>query len=651
MKMQFERYARLLIIMMVLVAVGKPLKAQYVLNEADKNYELYNYVKAIDLYEQAYQKKHTLHAAQQLGNCYALLNNSVEAESWYGIAIKMPGSKPENILNYAKALQRNGKYSEAKEQFIQFATAQKDVTEKQLNLWTASCDSAVIWMKNPKDISINNEMKLNSPQSDWGAGWYQNKLVFASDRGHANDEKETGGRPFLKFDSGKKPSKTVAGWTGRSYLRLYMGKDSVAKFPIAAGTSYHIGPASFSANGKEVFFAVTRIPKKPVYKKGKLATINIETYSSTVDDAGNWSEPTAFQYNKVDEYAVGDPFLSSDGKWLYFVSNMPGGVGGTDLYKSERIANGWGNPINLKELNTEGNERTPSIAEGTIYFSTDGRVGMGGLDVFEAKIDGDRFTAVKNLGYPINSAQDDFAFLKIAALTGYISSNRDNGSGEDDIYSFAKQRELVFKLAGRVFDKKTNALLPNAIVSLKKLDGQTLKVQTDAKGEFAFNLEKDADYELKGIKTGYRADTDSLSTRSIAANTTINKDLFLTQVEIDTPIRIENIYYDFDKSNIRKDASIELDKLVKIMKDNPNIWIELGSHTDSRGNDQYNQWLSQSRANSAVQYIIDRGIAKNRITAKGYGENKLLNKCANGVKCSEEQHQLNRRTEFKIVKQ
>ncbi|RYD98938.1 MAG: flagellar motor protein MotB, partial [Sphingobacteriales bacterium] len=133
--------------MMVLVAVGKPLKAQYVLNEADKNYELYNYVKAIDLYEQAYQKKHTLHAAQQLGNCYALLNNSVEAESWYGIAIKMPGSKPENILNYAKALQRNGKYSEAKEQFIQFATAQKDVTEKQLNLWTASCDSAVIWMK------------------------------------------------------------------------------------------------------------------------------------------------------------------------------------------------------------------------------------------------------------------------------------------------------------------------------------------------------------------------------------------------------------------------------------------------------------------------------------------------------------------------
>ncbi|RZL44544.1 MAG: flagellar motor protein MotB, partial [Pedobacter sp.] len=401
----------------------------------------------------------------------------------------------------------------------------------------------------------------------------------------------------------------------------------------------------------EVFFAVTRIPKKPVYKKGKLATINIEIYSSALDSAGNWAAPVAFKYNKIDEYSVGDPFLSTDGKWLYFVSNMPGGFGGTDLYKVERTANGWGDPVNLKELNTEGNERTPSIEAGHIYFSTDGRVGMGGLDVFEAKMDGDRFNGVKNLGYPFNSAQDDFAFLKISTLTGFLSSNRDNGLGDDDIYSFAKQQELVFLLEGRVFDKKTNVLLPNAIVSLKKLDGQTLKVQTDEKGEFKFSLERASDYELKGIKTGYRADIDSLTTRNLAANTTIKKDLFLTPIEIDTPIRIENIYYDFDKSNIRKDASIELDKVVKIMRDNPNIWIELGSHTDSRGNDQYNQWLSQSRANSAVQYIIDRGIAKNRITAKGYGENKLLNKCANGIKCSEEQHQLNRRTEFKIVKQ
>jgi len=201
-----------------------------------------------------------------------------------------------------------------------------------------------------------------------------------------------------------------------------------------------------------------------------------------------------------------------------------------------------------------------------------------------------------------------------------------------------------------VFDKKSNLPLVNAIVSLLKVNGQTLKVQTDETGKFKFNLDKESDYNLTGEKTNYRSDLTTVTTNNLTASTEIKKDLYLEKIELDKAIKLENIYYDFDRSNIRPDAAVALDKLVKILKDNPTIWIELGSHTDSRGNDQYNQWLSQSRANSAVQYIIDRGINKNRITAKGYGETMLLNKCANGIKCSEAEHQLNRRTEFKITK-
>lgn len=650
--MQISKYSIRFILAFFLIAIGTSSKAQYVLNEADKQYELYNYAKAIDLYEQGYQKKQTLYAAERLGECYSLINNYVEAESWYGIALKLSNNKPEHLLNYARALQKNAKFNEAKTYYKAYADAKKDVPSKQLNLWLNSCDSAVVWMKSPRKVDIINEQRINTTASEWGAGLYQNQLVFASDR--EPNKQEDAGRPFLRFDGAVKPDAKISGWTGRSYFRLYTANYTVDQFSLRAGTSYHIGPASFTADGKEVFFAITRIPNKPVYNKGKLATINIEIYHSTLKDDKNWSDPVAFRYNNVNSYSVGDPFISADGKVLYFVSDMPGGLGGTDLYKCERTANGWSDAVNLKALNSEGNERTPFMDEqGDFYFSTDGRFGMGGLDVFHAKNEGGSFLSAKNMGYPYNSPQDDFAFLKNSATSGFLSSNRVEGKGEDDIYSFAahKVQALIFTLAGRVFNEKTKEPLSDALVTIKKPDGQSLQVQTNEKGEFKFDLQKDSDYELKGLKTGFRSHLDSLTTRNLTANTVIKKELYLLPVELDVPIRIENIYYDFDKSNIRKDAAIELDKLVKIMKDNPNIWIELGSHTDSRGNDQYNQWLSQSRANSAVQYIIDRGISKNRITAKGYGESRLQNRCANGVKCTEEQHQLNRRTEFKIVKQ
>lgn len=639
-----------------LFAVQIDAKAQYVLKDADKQYELYNYAKAVDLYEQAYKKKESLHAAERLAAAYAYMNDYKQAESWYAIASKMSGSKPENILGYAKALQSNSKYSEAKVQYQAYIDQKKDVTERQKDVWLSSCDSAVKWMKNPKKVELINEKALNSTQSDWGATTYQGGVVFTSDRTNTGFESKESS-PFLKFDGAKTPDKKIYGWTGNGYLKLYIKpspKDSLALFPIKTGTKYHVGSATFTADGNTMYFTMTPIPDDLEKVKNKPSTVNVEIYSSTKGADGKWGEPVAFPYNDVNKFSVGDPFISTSGTSLYFASNMPGGKGGTDIYVSLKTDAGeWGKPINLEEINTAGNERSPVFdANNNLFFASDGYVGMGGLDVFRALRDGAGIGKIENMGYPFNSPQDDFGFsLNEKGGIAYLSSNRNNGLGNDDIYSIDQKMIIAFKLEGTVFDKKTNQPIPNALVTLAKVNGGTVKTEADEDGNYQFNLAAETEYNVIGEKTNYRSDSENLATIGLKTSEVLKQDLHLEPVEINKAIRLENIYYDFDKWNIRPDAAVELDKLVKIMLDNPTIWIELGSHTDSRGKDAYNLSLSQKRAESAVQYIISRGVNKNRITAKGYGETQLLNKCANNVQCSDAEHQLNRRTEFKIVKQ
>lgn len=630
-------------------------QAQYVLKDADKQFELFNYAKAVDLYEQAYQKKESLHSAERLAQAYAYMNNYVQAESWYAIAAKMPGSHTDNILGYAKALQNNSKYREAKAQYQNYIDKKKDVTERQQDVWLASCDSAIMWMKYPKKIELINQKALNSSQSDWGAVPYQGGVVFTSDRTNANLESKES-TPFLKFDGSKVPDKKIYGWTGNGYLKLYIKTaptDSLKLFPIKTGTKYHVGSASFTADEKTMYFTMTPIPDDLEKVKNKPSTVNVEIYSSTKDADGNWSDPFPFKYNDVNQYSVGDPFITTDGNSLYFASNMPGGLGGTDIYVClKNDAGEWNKPVNLKEVNTAGNDRSPFFDEkDNFYFSSDGRIGMGGLDVYRALRVGGGIGQIENLGYPFNSPQDDFSFNLSNKGLIYLSSNRNNGMGSDDIYTIDRNMIIAFKLEGQVFDQKSKEPIAGAIVTLSKVKGSTLKAETDENGAYEFNLSKESEYNVSADKTGYRSDTENLATIGLTSSQVLVQNLYLEAVELNKAIRLENIYYDFDKWNIRPDAAIELDKLVKIMTENPTIWIELGSHTDSRGKDGYNLTLSQKRAESAVNYIISRGINKNRITAKGYGETQLLNKCSNGVACSDEEHQLNRRTEFKIVKQ
>ncbi|WP_113638094.1 OmpA family protein [Nubsella zeaxanthinifaciens] len=628
------------------------VKAQFVLKEADAQFELYNYEKAIELYTQAYQKKKTVVAAERLAECYKQLRDFKQAASWYAILTTMKGVQPEAYKSYAEMLRANSMYGEAKEQYARYnrmVTQPTPELSAQIAKWLVSCDSAASWMERPKDVEIYNLKEVNSAKSDWAAVVYNNGLVFTSDRDFSSVSEKTS-KSFLKLDRTQLPNNKVYGWTGNGYLKLFQKdeKGNIQLFPInISGTGYHIGSATFSADEKEVYFTLSRIPKNVRLERNVANTINIEIYSSK-KNGDTWSEPVPFRYNNVLEWSVGDPFLSADGKQLYFVSDMPGGKGGTDIYVCNRTADGkWGAALNLFMVNSIGNERTPFVQGDMMYFSSDAGLGMGGLDIFKANA---KTGLVTNLGYPFNSPQDDFGFRLTGKLKGYFSSNREGGNGSDDIYSFIEKEKPTILVQGKALDKETGKPLTNALITLRKAGGEPIRLQTDAEGNYQFNVEEGVQYEVTADKRNYRAAVINLSSSS-AKDGKIEQPLYLVPIVENMPIRIENIFYDFNKANIRKDAAVELDKLVTIMKENPTMWIEISSHTDSRGDDQLNMRLSQARANAVVKYLASKGINKIRMQAKGYGESMLINNCANGVKCSIQEHQLNRRTEFKIIKQ
>ncbi|SHH07969.1 OmpA family protein, partial [Pedobacter caeni] len=308
------------------------------------------------------------------------------------------------------------------------------------------------------------------------------------------------------------------------------------------------------------------------------------------------------------------------------------------------------------EINTTEEEAFPTTGpNGALYYSSKGKTGMGGYDIYSSNGEKGQWSKTQNLKYPLNSTSDDFYFVSHDGKTGYFSSNREGGAGDDDIYSFNDQTApaMILALDGTVYDQKTKATLDSVLVTLTDGNGLAMNRKvTTGNGNFFFGLTKDQDYKVEISKLGYTSVLKTVSTKGLTKSDTLTMQAFLDKDKFEPgkTYVLRNIYYDFDKSNIRPDAARELNKLLAILKENPAIWIELSSHTDSRGSDQYNQWLSQSRANAATQYLIDRGIEKERIKARGYGETMLLNRCSDGVKCSHAEHQLNRRTEFKVIK-
>lgn len=628
---------------MLCLLAGLPLQAQYsLLKSADREFDKFNFINAIELYQRAYEVKPDIRTAERLAESYYRIRNYREAETWYAHLANHDEVKTDYILQYGHILRNNSKFREAKAQYQRVAAkADGTVTPEELDVLYASCDSAVVWLENPvKAIEIKNQKKWNSAQAEFGATNGPNGVYFASDR----------------FDGAAHPD-VIYGWTGNPYLAMYVAdNESVNKVDAKwSDGANHFGPATFSTAKNEVYFAVTRnLTREEKRKAGKDVTVNIEIFSNSLD-AENWGEnATPFRYNNITQWSVGDPFLSVTGDTLYFASDMPGGLGGTDIYYVVRQSDGgWGEAITLGSgVNTPGDERFPVVdGNGDFYFSSNGHLGMGGLDVYRLERSGSTSKAV-NLGFPFNSPYDDFSIRFDKELEGYVTSNRSGGVGADDIYWFNLNKIIQIDLQGGVYNAKTKLPVTGAKVTLTPAgdEDNAVVVSSGADGKFKFNLVEETDYTLTAEQTGFRPFTPmTFTTSGIDSTTTLSKDIFLDPVAEKEVVVLRNIYFDFDKADIRPDAALELDKIAAFLNSDPSVRIELSAHADSRGSHDYNMKLTQRRADSSVAYLVSKGIAADRLVAKGYGFTKLANHCAKGVECTEEEHQWNRRVEFFVI--
>jgi outer membrane protein OmpA-like peptidoglycan-associated protein len=384
----------------------------------------------------------------------------------------------------------------------------------------------------------------------------------------------------------------------------------------------------------------------------KEGTSYLKLYKASLVD-GKWADIVDLPFNdKV--YSTGNPALSPDNKTLYFVSDREGGFGQTDIYSVAINEDGsYGEPKNLGDkVNSEGREMFPFVSkDNTLYFSSDGYLNLGLLDIYSSNVlKGDNSDPV-NLGAPYNSGYDDFAYVVDADTNkGYFSSNRPGGKGNDDIYSFSAYpcKETI---TGTVRDQKTNLILPMATVRLIDQAGKVVQeVTSDANGNYTIEADCSTSFAVIGSKADYREDRKDIATTQVNQRSQ-TVDLFLEPLIVENQVVLNPIFFDFDKANIRTDAEYELENIIDVLRNNPNMVIKIESHTDSRGGDRYNMRLSDRRAKSTRDYILSRGINPERIeSAIGYGETQLLNECSNGVKCSKEQHQKNRRSYFYILK-
>lgn len=598
--------------------------------KADALFNSYQYVNAIEEYLDIANKNGADdYVAQQLADSYYNLNNYTEAAKWYGKATENGKADAETYFNFAQALKSQGKYKEA--------NAQMDVFTSMM----PSDSRAIEHKRNPNYIpSLANKSKLfdvvetsisAKEASDFGAFLTNdNSLYFVSTR-----------------NSGGKTDK----WDNKPYLDVFKvsrnidGSLSDAVTVKELNTAFHDGPVTVSTDGNTMFFARDSHSegKYEKNKKNKVKVGQQGLYKATLVD-GKWSNIEALPFNST-AYSVSSPSLSQDGKTLYFASNMPGGMGESDIWKVEVTESGYGEPVNLGKLvNTPGKENFPSItAENILYFSSTGRQGFGGLDVFKADLN--VATEAVNVGHPVNTEKDDFSLsFNSKQNVGYFSSNR---NGSDAIFQATPvcQAQAIVT----VTDSKSGSILSNATVAILDAKGNVITSEkTNTQGLVNYDVECDENYTFKVMLQNYET-AESVLNDVVSGSNNINVALTPEEVIItDTEVILKDVYFDFNKSNITDRGAVELDKLVRVMEKNPTMVIMVKSHTDSKGSASYNLKLSERRAQSTVQYIISKGIAKDRISGKGYGSTMPKVNC--GANCTDEQNAQNRRSEFIIVK-
>ncbi len=727
--------------------------------KADKLYKQMGYQASADLYERMVKKGNIDNTSMaKLAKSHRLNGDTEGAEYWYSKIINA-NSEPSTMFYYAQALQSNGKCEDAVRWYNAFnAKANKN---DQVNIDFID-DCSELNQFESHEAVLTNASFLNSESLDFSAVPFKKGVVFTSTRGLGSIAKNTDN------------------WTKDNFSDLFYAErneDGSYSEPVSLANDvngrFHDGAASFTTAQNVMYFS--RNNRSGNRKKGN---ISMKIYTAEVNDEGVWSEGEELPFNS-DDFITCHPTLNVDGQKLYFASNRPGGFGGMDIYVSEKQGNTWSAPMNLgPEVNTVGNEIFPVInQEDILFFASNGHRGLGGLDIFAIKKmdanDEQSWTIRKNIGTPFNSKKDDFGFVTNANTTeGFVTSSRDGGKGEDDIYEWTSDEpidffgEPVLKLEGKtgmnklfaVIDMKSKDAINDAIVTFETTNednepvfytsdnlgelkhlvrpGKSIKIKVEKDGYESYTehiesydlltydkdryelelvrractemngviMNKDCDkpladatirvfnkctgeeetfttnrngtfesclkcgceYEIIGNKDSFTEDRVVLSTLDSNCDEAKKMNVLLdvnsispanfvgipkaNELAVGSVITLENIYYDFNKYKIRPDASTDLDDLVRLMNENPSLEIELGSHTDARGTDTYNQKLSLNRASAAVTYLVKKGIDPDRIIAKGYGESQLTNGCGNGVNCDEDEHQRNRRTEIKVTR-
>lgn len=627
------------------------------LQKADEYFNKMWYAEAAELYESFLKNNednYTYEVIQKAGDSHYFNTNMERAFYWYDILYNRYKNdiSAENIFKYAHSLKGTGKYARAKRLMRLY-----DRQVKKEGMRYSVDDPRTTPKEKVLDNILNTEQEYtirniatNSEYSDFSPMFYnEDQLVFAS----AMDSSFFSTRRYK--------------WNNQPYLDLYVAKvnnesqevKDAIKFSKKINTKYHEASVTFSPDNSTMYFTRNNYGKK--LKRDKNGVNNLKIYRSRKVD-GAWTEATELPFNS-DEFSTGHPALSPDGKQLYFVSDRPGSLGETDIFVVDVYEDGgYSDPRNLgPEINTERKEMFPFISDKKLYFSSNGHIGLGGLDIYEVALDEEKgFQQVINMGKPVNSKKDDFSYIvNEETQKGFFASNRRGGKGDDDIYSFSRllPEELNLNaIAGVVTEQITGEVMPEALVTL--LDENNIKLKeviSDKDGSFVFeDLDSDTKYTVKTTKEGYSevvVNTQTKDNELINVEVSLEKleDLIVLEEGI-KKIKLNMIFFNFDKSNIRADAATELNKLVAVMQENPAMIIKIESHTDSRGNAAYNKYLSDRRAKSTRDYIISKGIDPKRIeSAIGYGEERLLNGCDGSVKCSSAQHQLNRRSEFIIV--
>jgi outer membrane protein OmpA-like peptidoglycan-associated protein len=624
------------------------------------------YKVSIDLLQKEYNKSKSRvekgKIAFLMGESNKNINKNKQSIGWYLTAYKNSYGV-DALKEYAFALKRNEQYTEAMVAFKDLGIEIGSPYEYRREI--TACKQAKNWKEEGNNATFTIQLaNFNTSNADYSPTLYQdNQLVFTSDRSNSLGDE-------------------TYNWTGNNFSDLFIvntKSNEVEAFKEPINSSNNEGTVSFNNNFTEMYFTRCFNDDK---KADNYCSIMMSRY-----EGGSWTVPIKIKLFEGDNVNYGDPSISADGNTLYFSANHPEGWGGHDIYMAKRTPEGWGNPrLMPRTINTIGNERFPFIDKDTLYFSSDYLTGMGGLDIFRTyKLNPTTWSPAHNLKGPINSGNDDFGFVidynaqkdKTILQKGYFTSKREDGLGNDDIYIFEKRLPpppppidttvpIVYQMLLDVYVLEKIYKIPDdpnsPVLGRKPLADATLEIvfgnknktfKIDEEGLATLELEEEMDYDFFASKENYLKNSEKFSSKGIGKdpNNPILKfeiEIVLDKIYRNKEITLENIYYDFDKWDIRKDAQPTLNKLAATLLQNPEIRIELASHTDCRGNARYNEDLSQKRAQSAVNYLISKGVSADRLRAKGYGENQLSIDCA-CARCTEKEHQANRRTTFKII--